>query len=94
MLSMPLPGVFWTLFALQAAGVTLALVVRFAERTQVHRLLQRLFFAMYLASGSCAICAFWWGSTVGIFHGVALAVMTMAAVFDSRITKPGAEPTW
>ncbi len=94
MLTMPLPGMFWTLFAIQAAGLSLALITRMSEGTQVHRLLQPLFFVFYFVSGSCAVFSFWWGATTGILHGVALAVMTVAAIFDSRLPRPDAEPMW
>lgn len=93
MYAMPLPGLFWTLFALQATGLTFALITRMSEGTQLHRLLQPLFFLLYFVSGSCAICGFWWGATAGILHGVALAVMTVAAVFDSHMPRAeGQEP--
>ncbi len=94
MISMPFPGVFWTLVALQAAGVSFALIVRMTEGTNVHRLVQRMFFVLFFVSGSCAICAFWWGATAGILHGVALAIMSVAAIFDTRLVRPDAEPTW
>lgn len=94
MISMQLPGLFWTLVALQIAGVALAFAMRIAEGAVLHRALQRAFFVFFVLSGSCAICAFWWGATVGILHGFVLAVMTVAAIFDTRITRPDAEPTW
>jgi hypothetical protein len=94
MISMPLPGLFWTLIALQIAGLTFALILRMTEGSHVHRLVQRAFFVLFFVSGSCAICSFWWSETAGILHGVALAVMTVAAIFDTRMTRPGAEPTW
>lgn len=85
------PAVLWLALAVQALGVTSAVLARLGQNTRYQAALQSAFFALLGILGGATVLVFDMGPDIFVPPGLALALMVLIAVWDfgpSRRTDP------
>jgi hypothetical protein len=87
MIGFEISSVGWLLASIQTAGLLSALLARLGERSAFQTLCQGLFLVCLCLVGAGTVCSLSLGPGQCLLSGSTLALMSVAAVYDTRPTE-------